>query len=98
MTPPLKIEVTEAMREAAEAAFCKSSVKFGRDGSEPDMFTPALTAAFQHPEFLRQIREQVMGCVPSLAEVSSMAMDSTEDVEYALKLARASLGRLLGEE
>jgi hypothetical protein len=65
---PLKIEVTEAMREAAEAAFCNSSVRFDRTtGDEPDLFTPALTAAFQHPEFLAQLEQwrPIESCPPN---------------------------------
>ncbi len=75
---PLKIEVTEAIERAVVYAVAETKdIKAG------------ITAAFQHPEFVRQIREQVMACVPER---------STYFENADINQARASLGRLLGEE
>jgi hypothetical protein len=78
---PLKIEVTEAMEEAAFANTADASLLDIR---------AALTAAFQHPEFVRQIREQVVGCVRE--------PQYGQRIDHAWDEFRASLGRLLGEE
>jgi hypothetical protein len=88
---PLKIEVTEAMREAAEAAFLEHSL----DGDAPASAVTriALTAAFQHPEFVRQF----LACLPEPYPNPEHSL-YTEGFNDARELIRASLGRLLGEE
>jgi hypothetical protein len=120
---PLKIEVTEAMREAATAAIYTHDLLHGivdktwANASAAikahygEMATAALTAAFQHPEFVRQIREQVMRCVGPDATptpdgrwaIDAKALVLSVGPEYATgnnaanHFTRASLGRLLGE-
>jgi hypothetical protein len=100
---PLKIEVTEAMAE-------RVLVKFLEWGGDKEVFPPevnreyrinalrvALTAAFQHPEFRRQFLAQVLDALPSPgAQVIGPMF--TVGWDEAIKTARASLGRLLGEE
>jgi hypothetical protein len=133
---PLKIEVTEAMREAGVLASneywarelvpcekCLSTGAFDGDlcpscggggcaanGDEVGAMQAALTAAFQHPEFVRQIREQVMASLPDNVEVDAECwrmsrLWHSEDQRRRLEAnartrvaSRASLGRLLGEE
>jgi hypothetical protein len=137
VTSPLKIEVTEAMREAGVLASneywareivpcekCLSTGAFDGDlcpscggggcaanGDEVGAMQAALTAAFQHPEFVRQIREQVMRCVGPDATptpdgrwaIDAKALVLSVGPEYATgnnaanHFTRASLGRLLGE-
>jgi hypothetical protein len=55
---PLKIEVTEAMREAFETSAESLGAEFEGTGLTPAVVKAALTAAFQHEDTLRQIREQ----------------------------------------
>jgi RecJ-like exonuclease len=107
VTSPLKIEVTEAMREAGVLASneywareivpcekCLSTGAFDGDlcpscggggytanGDEVGAIQAALTAAFQHPEFVEQIRRQV-----------------NDAIKYDLRDTRANLAGLLGEE
>jgi hypothetical protein len=104
---PLKIEVTEAMRDEYFKVFYDPS-----HDSNDDALIAALTAAFQHPEFVRQVREQAMGCVPEEAKrvsddayiIECGAITLTVNMCFAVGYkcaadqARASLGRLLGEE
>jgi hypothetical protein len=104
MTNPLRIEVTEGMRDAAEAAFCNSSVKFDRNGNEPDLFTPALTAAFQHPEFRQQFLAQLKDAVPANMNAKNMGIklrhgeDWVQGWNEANDATRANLAGLLGVE
>jgi hypothetical protein len=63
MTKTLRIEVTPAMREAGLRAYSP-------DISEGDYIEAALTAAFQHPEFLAQI-------VPEWLPIESAPKDGT---------------------
>lgn len=89
---PLKIEVTEAMSESAAESMAMGgwdAIEYHVQGRFVAMAQAALTAAFQHPEFVRQIREQVMACVPERSSYFENA-----DINQT----RASLGRLLGEE
>jgi hypothetical protein len=99
---PLKIEVTEAMGEAVLSKFLEWH-------GDKEVWPPevnreyrigamriALTAAFQHPEFLRQIREQVVGCVPE-RESYTFHCDRNLGRNESIDITRASLGRLLGE-
>jgi hypothetical protein len=117
---PLKIEVTEAMLDAAaRAMFDRHSQNQGGVDSDKahleyakrclrkayeDDATAALTAAFQHPEFVRQIREQVGACVPEEEHEGRSDTfpygfdDSAPGYNRAITDTRASLGRLLGEE
>jgi hypothetical protein len=96
---PLKIVVTEAMRDTAMMA-----ARFSYEESDEDdrAYSAAIEAVLRHPHVLAQIREQVMGCLPS--EVARSERDSDVDWGYFLGYgacrseARASLGRLLGEE
>jgi hypothetical protein len=83
MVNPLKIEVTEAIRLAAKREYLRTL-------GTGDALDAALTAAFQHPEFVRQIREQVVGCVRE--------PQYGQRIDHAWDEFRASLGRLLGEE
>jgi hypothetical protein len=97
---PLKIEVTEAMAE-------RVLVKFLEWGGDKEVFPPevnreyrinalrvALTAAFQHPEFRRQLLAQVLACVPANVKPYD---DADVGFNQANDRTRASLGRLLGE-
>jgi hypothetical protein len=104
MVNPLKIEVTEAIRLAAKREYLRTL-------GTGDALDAALTAAFQHPEFVRQIREQVMRCVGPDATptpdgrwaIDAKALVLSVGPEYATgnnaanHFTRASLGRLLGE-
>jgi hypothetical protein len=120
---PLKIEVTEAMREAATAAIYTHDLLHGivdktwANASAAikahygEMATAALTAAFQHPEFVRQIREQVVACVPEDAkkigddefviEMGAVAAHCTTACGIGYNTAnnrtRANLAGLLGD-
>jgi hypothetical protein len=119
VTSPLKIEVTEAMREAGVLASneywareivpcekCLSTGAFDGDlcpscggggytanGDEVGAIQAALTAAFQHPEFIAQF----MACLPESYPNPEHSL-YTEGFNDARELIRASLGRLLGEE
>jgi uncharacterized NAD(P)/FAD-binding protein YdhS len=94
---PLKIEVTEAMRDEYFKVFYDPS-----HDSNDDALIAALTAAFQHPEFVRQIREQVFACVSVDQTASDLADEHTKTAVLWFNAANqhtsASLGRLLGEE
>lgn len=88
---PLKIEVTEAMLFAAYKAAGHGAIVTGvRD---------ALTAAFQHPEF----RRQILACVPANMSAKNRALEIRHGADWiegwneANDATRASLGRLLGE-
>lgn len=105
MTTPLKIEVTEAMLGAVlMAPYGEGDVSDmlrGGGDEETAIIRAALTAAFQHPEFVRRIREQVMGCVPEATKAEAhgpIAWAAIDSWNRCVHDARASLGRLLGEE
>lgn len=104
---PLKIEVTEAMLEKAlhewfgriGEPLCIANYTVSKDTNTkgmPDRMQAALTAAFQHPEFVRQIREQVVACVPLDRDGCLTKYDWGHN--DCAESTRASLGRLLGEE
>jgi hypothetical protein len=93
MTKTLRIEVTEAFVLAACAAYDNSRGDMDAEPAHYPAMFHVLNAAFQHPEFVRQIREQVIGCVP--ADVMPMG-DGGRKYNAACQSARANLAGLLG--
>jgi hypothetical protein len=108
MTKTLRIEVTPALAEVARCARMQSlgenatavGVTITENQRNVIAMSAALTAAFQHPEFVRQIREQALECVPEDANRGRNQIDRFGDGRFnqCREQARASLGRLLGEE
>lgn len=90
MTKTIRIEVTEGMLDAALTAIeSVSEARIGRYATQ----RAALTAAFQHPEFVEQIRQQVLACVD---EADFYWPGGVAHIHY--EQARANIEGLLGVE